>query len=92
MKVLPQHCNSTRQFHVPIKSAAKSRHALVTKAAAATQLSPKECGTEDAKNQLEALKQMSKVVADSGVRTRTNPLDICSKPPFLAQACTRAEY
>ena len=89
MKLLPQHCNSARQLHAPIKSAAKARHALVPNAAAATQLSPKECGTENAKNQLEALKQMSKVVADSGVRKRTH-LSRYAQSLYSCLACMRA--
>ena len=40
---------------------------LVPRAVAAQELSPKEAGVEGAANQLEALKKMSKIVADSGV-------------------------
>ena len=40
---------------------------FVPRAAAATELSPKEAGVDGAANQLDALKQMSKIVADSGV-------------------------
>lgn len=44
-----------------------SRRQLTARAVAAQELSPKEAGTDGAKNQLDALKQMSKIVADSGV-------------------------
>ena len=39
----------------------------IARAVAAPELSPKEAGTHGASNQLAALKQMSKIVADSGV-------------------------
>ena len=45
---------------------------MAAKAVAAPELSPKEAGVEGAKNQLEALKQMSKIVADSGVSFHQN--------------------
>ena len=44
---------------------------FITRAVAAPELSPKEAGVEGAANQLDALKKMSKIVADSGVRLAT---------------------
>lgn len=53
-----------------VSRGSQSRRAqrLVPRAVAAPELSPKEAGVEGAANQLDALKQMSKIVADSGVR------------------------
>lgn len=49
------------------KRARPSNNGFSTKAVAAPELSPEKAGTAGAKNQLDALKQMSKIVADSGV-------------------------
>jgi hypothetical protein len=69
MKLLP-HSAGRKVTCVP-RCVTSVRKQLVARAVAAPQLSPKEAGTEGAKNQLEALKQMSKIVADSGVRPVT---------------------
>lgn len=66
MNVLP--VRTTRGLIVAPRAGYLSRKQLSVKAVAAPELSPKEAGTAGAKNQLDALKQMSKIVADSGVR------------------------
>lgn len=50
------------------RSSRDGRRRLTIKAVAAPELSPEQAGTAGAKNQLDALKKMSKIVADSGVR------------------------
>ena len=65
MKSLPVH--SSRGPTVAPRVGQCLRRQLRVNAVAAPELSPKEAGTAGAKNQLEALKQMSKIVADSGV-------------------------
>ena len=51
------------------KNQRPKQSSLSIKAVAAPELSPEKAGTAGAKNQLEALKQMSKIVADSGVNS-----------------------
>ena len=65
MKSLP--VASSKETSCSLRPVAPGRKRLIARATAAPQLSPKEAGTESAKNQLDALKQMSKIVADSGV-------------------------
>ena len=69
MRLLPS--PTTRGPTVAPRAGRISKNQLVVRAVAAPELSPKEAGTAGAKNQLEALKQMSKIVADSGVRPGT---------------------
>lgn len=67
MKGIPV-CSGGRPTLAPRASKKLARRQQITRAVAAPELSPKEAGTAGAKNQLDALKQMSKIVADSGVR------------------------
>lgn len=67
MKTIPV-TSGTRISVLPRSRKNVRRQKLVKAVAAPAELSPKEAGTEDSKNQLEAIKQMSKIVADSGVR------------------------
>lgn len=76
MKILP--IKSGRHAPCAPRSIVSGRKQVVARAVAAPQLSPKEAGTEGAKNQLEALKQMSKIVADSGVRVEGMAVVIAS--------------
>ena len=68
MKTLPFH--QTGGPSVASRAGRPLKKQLTVKAVAAPELSPKEAGTAGAKNQLDAIKQMSKIVADSGVRFR----------------------
>jgi transaldolase len=77
------------------RSVGASRTHPVAQAVAAPQLSPKEAGTEGAKNQLEALKRMSKIVADSGEINqikRYKPIDSTTNPSLLYKAVQVPEY
>ncbi|KFM27664.1 Transaldolase [Auxenochlorella protothecoides] len=76
-------------------SASVSRSRTVTMAAASTFQSTKAPATLKAANQLEALKQMSKVVADTGevdAIRRYKPFDCTTNPSLVYKAMQLPEY
>ena len=85
MNTLPFH--TTRGPTVAPRAGHPLRQRLVVKAVAAPELSPKEAGTAGAKNQLDALKQMSKIVADSGVSSFHSFVQPCRDVKTFGRDC-----